>query len=1011
MFLRFIFSFMVSVLAINSSHSQNYIFNRFSTKDGLLTNNILGMVQDSSGYLWLGTENGLQRYDGNFFRVILNERIDQIVSDSSQRIWIRSGKTLGIFNPESFSLSSVGYEQQSDSKNAASPQLRKDASGAVFIILPGSNCQYFDPATKTFSQKNNPFTLSDSVHVTDVVEDRKKARYWIVSNNGLSYWDKKAGSFYTVSDNRQNDPLLANKLLPKNIVNFFIDGSDRYWIQSKNNSRKNFFCYDAVKNRFTPDTAGLGDAGNGSHFEVRGFTQYHDSVTAVYGLNCLRINEGESFQELRDSRGHNPYGIYFNVVSQILADREGIIWFATDDGLYNTLGTLSRNIHAIFHMEKFRGVVKTVIEDARQKLWIGAWGRGVFTITTNLGTYPQVAKPEELQFSDSLTKLTWSICEDRSSGRIWIGCELGRLMIYDNRKNKATLHHLAVFNNRHIKQIVTDKAGSIWMGLSDGTLLQNKYPGSTITDSSFQKVWDFEGDIARIYFISDSHMWVAVEEKGIFLFDIQAGKIIRSFDRSNINSQWITSVKDILQLNDSTYLLAAGQVGILNLNSSGIKFSGSIDNLPVGNASTLQRDNNGNCWIGSSNGVFKYNPKTGSLTKYSQYDGLITVHNNSYIPETSLRMDDDRLVFAGNQHLLVFDPDDYRVMKSPPDVIITGFQLNNRYLPADSLQQLKRIWIPYTKSSFSIEFASISFSLLDKLTYEYKLEGLDDGWTTVKTVAPVKYNFLPAGNYTFLVRAKNDEGQYSQQTTALAIRIVPPFWKTPWFYLLLGAVIASVLFYLHRLRLERVLQIEKVRSRLARDLHDDMGSTLSTVNILSNIALQQSPLDEKSSKEYMSTINSSTGQMMEAMDDIVWSINPVNDSMAKVLARMKEVAGAVLEPIQVEYRFQTDEEVMNIYFSMESRREIFLIFKEALNNIVKYAHCKNVLFTLRKEGTEFRLTIEDDGKGFASESRTPSTRGNGLKNMKKRAENINGSISISSEPGRGTRLTLSMPIA
>ena len=161
----------------------------------------------------------------------------------------------------------------------------------------------------------------------------------------------------------------------------------------------------------------------------------------------------------------------------------------------------------------------------------------------------------------------------------------------------------------------------------------------------------------------------------------------------------------------------------------------------------------------------------------------------------------------------------------------------------------------------------------------------------------------------------------------------------------------------------------------------------------------------------MGTINSSTGQMMEAMDDIVWSINPVNDSMAKILARMKETAGAVLEPVQVEYQFQADDDTTGLHFSMESRRDIFLVFKEALNNIVKYAHSRNVLFILQKEGREFKLIIQDDGRGFTYAAGNSSTRGNGLKNMQKRAENMNANISIVSEPGKGTRITLSMPIA
>jgi len=190
-----------------------------------------------------------------------------------------------------------------------------------------------------------------------------------------------------------------------------------------------------------------------------------------------------------------------------------------------------------------------------------------------------------------------------------------------------------------------------------------------------------------------------------------------------------------------------------------------------------------------------------------------------------------------------------------------------------------------------------------------------------------------------------------------------------------------------------------------------MGSTLSTINILSNIALKQIPLEEKTSKEYMSTINNSTTQMMESMDDIVWSINPVNDSIVKVLARMKEVAGSVLEPNNIDYQFHTDNAVKDLNFSMEWRRDIFLLFKEALNNIVKYSKARNVSVTLKKSGKSFQLIVEDDGIGFDINARVSAIRGNGLKNMKKRAETINGQLDVVSEPGKGTRVNLTVHLA
>ena len=329
----------------------------------------------------------------------------------------------------------------------------------------------------------------------------------------------------------------------------------------------------------------------------------------------------------------------------------------------------------------------------------------------------------------------------------------------------------------------------------------------------------------------------------------------------------------------------------------------------------------------------------------------------------------------------------------------------------DSLLHLDKIRFSYSDNSFRVEFAVLSFLQHDKFTYEYKLEGSKEDWITLKSPLPVNYNLLPHGNYRFLVRARNSEGLYSKNTTALSIYIAPPFWRTIWFYILVGLVVAAILFYLHKLRLQRLLHVERVRSRLARDLHDDMGSTLSTINILSNIALKQSPLEEKTSKEYMSTINNSTTQMMESMDDIVWSINPVNDSLVKVLARMKEVAGSVLEPNNIDYQFHTDNAVKELNFSMEWRRDIFLVFKEALNNIVKYSKARNVSVTLKKTGKSFQLSVEDDGIGFDMNARVSAIRGNGLKNMKKRAETINGQLEVESEQGKGTRVNLTVPLA
>jgi len=1003
---------LVLILFVQSSlqlRSQEYIYNRLSIQDGLLSNNIRCIWQDEQGYLWIGTENGLQRYDGYAFRTILNSRIDQILSDNKKRVWIRSGKTIGLFDPRVFSFTEVPCEGNVTSFDPSWFSLYNDAKQNTFLVIRGKSAQYFDEKEKQFNRKSSPFVIPDSLRLINVVEDPLKDRYWITTFNGLGYWDNRTKKYYSSQNNEQNDPLVSNKKLSGIVARFFIDKSNRYWIQSWFGSEMYFFCYDARTNKFTHDTTGLANAGNGSYFDIYGFSEFDDSSTIVYGLNCLRMRERGEFREFRDTR-NNPYGIHFNVANGILQDREKILWFATDDGLYSTTGMLNQNTHLVIDQQRGRTSINRLLEDEKGRVWLGTWGRGIIVLDLENRSVIPVPSIKNMAASDRFTQLNWSLCQTKA-GNIWIGCQEGRLIIYDPVTEKSQLHRPKAFNNSTIRQLVKDKNGVIWVGLHNGDLLKCISPDDPITESSFYNVHRFGGYISKLHITDQEQIWVAAQGKGLFVVNTKNDLLVQSLNRSNIASDIINSINDIIPLNDSIYLLAGEHLGSYNINIGQIESIRSYNNLPLGKVYAIQKDNNNECWLGTSNGIFKLNPITGNLTKYSQRDGLITIHNNSYIPETSLRLRNGQLVFGGNQHLVAFDPAKYRIQHLPPDVSITGLQLNNHYLRVDSLQQLDKIRFPYSANSFRIEFAVLSFLQHDKFTYEYKLEGSKEEWTTLKSPLPVNYNLLPHGNYRFLVRARNSEGLYSKNTTSLSIYIAPPFWRTIWFYILVGLLVAAILFYLHKLRLQRLLHVERVRSRLARDLHDDMGSTLSTINILSNIALKQTQLEEKTSKEYMSTINNSTTQMMESMDDIVWSINPVNDSLVKVLARMKEVAGAVLEPNNIEYQFHTDNAVKELNFSMEWRRDIFLVFKEALNNIVKYSKARNVSVILRKSGKNFQLIVEDDGIGFDMNARVSAIRGNGLKNMKKRAETIHGQLDVDSVPGKGTRVNLTVPLA
>jgi signal transduction histidine kinase len=220
-------------------------------------------------------------------------------------------------------------------------------------------------------------------------------------------------------------------------------------------------------------------------------------------------------------------------------------------------------------------------------------------------------------------------------------------------------------------------------------------------------------------------------------------------------------------------------------------------------------------------------------------------------------------------------------------------------------------------------------------------------------------------------------------------------------------ILAMIGYGMHRLRLTRVLAVEKIRARVSRDLHDDMGSTLSTINILSSMAKAKMGSDPKKTAEYIGKIGDNSQRMMEAMDDIVWAIKPDNDTMQRLIARMREFATNVLEAKDILIEFSADDSLNDLKPDMEYRRDLFLLFKEAVNNAAKYAQGTKVAITIGTEFHKLKLVVADNGKGFDTKQ---ADTGNGLGNMQRRAAALRGNLQIISEPGKGTSITLTSPL-
>ncbi|MGN6421314.1 MAG: two-component regulator propeller domain-containing protein [Pseudobacter sp.] len=1001
------------------SQAQEFIFNHITPRDGLASNFVYCLWQDPKGYLWIGTENGLQRYDGyQFFSLhhgsgpdrLPKLPVNQLVVDTTGRMWLRMGKTFGIFDQSSFRYKQVPLAKGLNIPETANLFLEKDGNGHVFVLVHGWGWLFFDEEHNVFREDTGPFRVPRSFGLFVTYDDVSAGRFWIGGRNGLAYYDKKRKQLFTAGQADAPHFLLNDPRMGHHIVNFYVDVKRRHWLTVWDTTKNNltYYCYDERSRGYSNDTMGLTTVSPGGYYELNKWMEFGDTTVLAYGLYFMAMRMEDRFETFVFP-GQSPYNIEFTKVYSVIQDRENILWVATDNGLFNSMSKINSSLHLVLKQDKKRANITNLLETPGGDIWVGTWGRGVLT------RRPTLLKKEitfDYPENDGNYLLTWDMHQELPGGRIWFACQSGRLMIYDTLRQRSEYLKPTPFGGSTIRQIAEDPNGNLWFGTQRGTILKWK-KGAALHDSSFKLINQPGSTINKLFVDNRGLLWAATSGNGVIVLDPLTGKQLKKYDLPSPQLLlYGNHVRDVLQVNDSIYAFAGDNLILLNHNTGNMFTASRYNQWPVGPVLTMQVDNQHNVWLSTPNGMYKYNLEGNHFIRFTQWDGLITVYNQYYQLETSLKLRSGRLAFAGNANMVTFDPLTYRDKSLPPDVLIGSCKLFNDFLPVDSIMKQGGLTLPYNRNSITLSFAALSFARIDKLSYYYMLEGANKDWQRMEGALQVNYTLLPPGNYVFRVRARNEEGIYSPHITSMRITIRPPFWRTFWFFGLVGISIAGALYYLYRLRIRRLMQVEKIRTRLARDLHDDMGSTLSTINILSNMAVKKLDSDQKASQDYMGRISESSSRIMEAMDDIVWSINPVNDSMRKIVARMKEFAGNVLEASDIDYSFVVDEAVKDMTFDMEWRREIFLVFKEAVNNIVKYAKASKVDITLKRQKNVLLMTITDNGVGFRSNSGQQGTvRGNGLRNMRKRAEAMNGSLQIISAPESGTSVELRIPLA
>jgi signal transduction histidine kinase len=370
-----------------------------------------------------------------------------------------------------------------------------------------------------------------------------------------------------------------------------------------------------------------------------------------------------------------------------------------------------------------------------------------------------------------------------------------------------------------------------------------------------------------------------------------------------------------------------------------------------------------------------------------------------------------RLWVATRTGLTRLDPRPDPPPAPPPPLLLTRVQVAGEELalPEGGTRDIPPLRLSASKNNVLVEYVAVSHRAERWFRYQHRLEGVDTDWNPQGDERSVNFARLAPGSYRFLVRAVTREGQ-AGEPASFAFEIALPLWRRPWFYASALALLALAIASMHWLRLRRRLELEAVRNRIATDLHDDIGSNLSRIAILTEVARRDLDGTRPAASERLAHVASVSRDLVDSMSDIVWAVNPARDRLRDLVRRMRRFADDVLTARDIELRFRAPEGGDEVPLGADTRREVFLVFKEAVNNVARHSRAQSVEIDLDLAGGWLTLKVADDGRGFDPARIGEDGDGHGLASMTRRARDAGGSLEVTSIPEGGTTLALRVPV-
>jgi ligand-binding sensor domain-containing protein len=968
-----------------SATESAYHIDVWKVDEGLPQSSVTAVIQTHDGYLWVGTFQGFARFDGVRFKAfdpanspgLPNERVVSLFEDRRKTLWLGTeGSYLvrwaeGRFHSFSTANLSVG---------GCLPRcITQSVDGGLWMITYNWELARWVDGVITMGSTNWGLTAGNANGLTT----DHSGQTWVGTETELATWID--GKFQVVWDRAREPGFIADGLGA---------AESGCWVVGNGRIRK-FKAKEFIEDRgvYLPSKSVVSCVAEGSRKQV---------WVGTYGNGIFCCETNGITQHLTTADG-----LPTEFIRCFCEDREGNLWVGTEGG------GLVRIKPAVFRSygrrEGLPGeCILSVCEGDDGDLWIGTNGDGVLRMKNG--------KIRTYGMQQGLTnEFVWSVYRD-NRGTIWAGTWGGGLFQLDHDRFvgidcRNSGANLVVCGLRE------DVGGALWLGQ------QRAAPEVVRLCAGQPDIVNLPSPVAHAdvrLFAEDrtGNFWVGTYDDGIYR--VRGKDVVRFGHTDGLASERIRAL----------FVDEAGALWVGTARGGLSRFDGNrfftfrkTDGLADDSVLHIAEDNRKSLWCSSETGVFRVSKqnleqfrrgdeRTIRCFSYTRADGLPTLECTGGSQPTGCKTRDGRLWFPTVNGLAVVDPETVPFNPLPPPVKIEEVLIEGKdsgtFLPAwletapgslrDSNRELR---IPPGRQRCEIHFTSLSFTAPEKVRFKYKLSGLEEDWMDAGTRRSAQYSYLRPGHYRFQVIACNNDGVWNDIGDSLGLVILPHYWQTAWFRLLAVALILLLFVAAYELRLASERRVNRLRLRIARDLHDEVGSNLGSIALLSEVM----PKDASGGPEELSEIRRVAQETVESLRDIVWFLDPASDNLTDLLLRMKETVRRMLPGIPCNFTVTGSETQGRL--SLEFRRNIFPMFKEILHNIGKHASATHVDIAVQIAPDRFTLSVIDNGIGF---DQTAAASGSGLKNLRRRAADVRGELTIHSRPAAGTTIQFSAPI-